>query len=166
MAALGRAHRAGQPGGPGADHRDALAQPGRGEDSSVSWQARGLTRQEVILPPKVWSRQAWLQPMQVLISSGVPGRGLVDEVGVGEERARHATPCRRSPSASSCSATSGVLIRLVATSGTATAPMSFFVTQAKAPRGTVVAMVGMRASCQPMPVLMMVAPAASTAWAS
>jgi hypothetical protein len=31
----------------------------------------------------------------------------------------------------------------------------------KAARGTLVAMVGMRASCQPMPVLMMVAPAAS-----
>ncbi len=31
----------------------------------------------------------------------------------------------------------------------------FFVTQAKAPRGTLVAMVGTRASCQPMPVLMM-----------
>ena len=43
--------------------------------------------------------------------------------------------------------------------------MSFFVTQVYAPRGTEVAMVGMRASCQPMPVLMMVAPAASTAWA-
>ncbi len=47
-----------------------------------------------------------------------------------------------------------------------TAPISFFVTQVYAPRGTEVAMVGMRASCQPMPVLMMVAPAASTALAS
>ena len=35
----------------------------------------------------------------------------------------------------------------------------FFVTQAKAARGTLVAMVGTRASCQPMPVLMIVAPA-------
>ena len=45
-------------------------------------------------------------------------------------------------------------------------PWSFSVTHAKAARGTLVAMVGMRASCQPMPVLMRVAPAASTAWAS
>ena len=39
------------------------------------------------------------------------------------------------------------------------------VTQLKAPRGTLVTMVGTRASCQPMPVLIMVAPAASTAFA-
>ncbi len=44
--------------------------------------------------------------------------------------------------------------------------MTFSVTQANAPRGTWVAMVGMRASCQPMPVLIRVAPAASTARAS
>jgi hypothetical protein len=37
------------------------------------------------------------------------------------------------------------------------------VTQAKAARGTLVAMVGTRASCQPMPVLMMLAPAFATA---
>ena len=48
----------------------------------------------------------------------------------------------------------------------ATSPMSFFVTQVKARRGTEVAMVGMRASCQPMPVLMIDAPASSTAFAS
>ena len=43
---------------------------------------------------------------------------------------------------------------------------SFLVTQAKAARGTLVAMVGMRASCQPIPVLRMLAPAAVTARAS
>lgn len=59
----------------------------------------------------------------------------------------------------------GVLMRLVVTRGIETAPMTFLVTQVYAPRGTEVAMVGMRASCQPMPVLMIVAPAASTAWA-
>ena len=37
--------------------------------------------------------------------------------------------------------------------------LSLAVTQAKAARGTLVAIVGTRASCQPMPVLMMVAPA-------
>ena len=64
------------------------------------------------------------------------------------------------------SATPGSLMRLVATSGTVTSPFSLRVTQANAARGTDVAMVGMRASCQPMPVLMRVAPARSTALAS
>ena len=54
-----------------------------------------------------------------------------------------------------------MLIRLVVTSGMPTCPMSFFVTHAKPARGTMAAIVGMRASCQPMPVLMMSAPAAS-----
>ena len=59
-----------------------------------------------------------------------------------------------------------MLIRFEVISGIPTLPISLRVTQAKAARGTEVAMVGMRASCQPMPVLMIVAPAASTAWAS
>jgi hypothetical protein len=63
------------------------------------------------------------------------------------------------------SATSGMLMRLVATSGTFTCGLSLAVTPAKAARGTEVAMVGMRASCQPMPELMIVAPAASMACA-
>ena len=57
-------------------------------------------------------------------------------------------------------------MRLVVINGIDTAPFSLRVTQLKAPRGTGVAMVGMRASCQPIPVLMMVAPAASIALAS
>ena len=61
-----------------------------------------------------------------------------------------------------CSATSGALMRLVVHSGIRTSPLSFLVTQAKAPRGTEVAMVGTRASCQPMPVLMMFTPAPSS----
>lgn len=64
------------------------------------------------------------------------------------------------------SATCGSLIRLVVTSGSETWPFSLRVTQLNAPRGTGVAMVGIRASCQPMPVLIMVAPAASMACAS
>ena len=91
--------------------------------SSVSWQARGLTRQEVSLPLKMWSRQAWLQAMQVLISSALlarpcsrnrrrPGRGAPS------------TPCRRSREASTSSATSGVLMRLVVISGILTSPLS------------------------------------------
>ena len=39
-------------------------------------------------------------------------------------------------------------------------PFSSCVTQEKAARGTLVAMVGIRASCQPIPVLRIVAPAA------
>jgi hypothetical protein len=70
------------------------------------------------------------------------------------------------PSASIRSATSGVLMRFVAQSGMRTSSRSFFVTQAKAARGTDVAIVGTRASCQPMPVLMSVAPARSTSFAS
>jgi hypothetical protein len=54
-------------------------------------------------------------------------------------------------------------MRLLVTSGTFTSPRSRRVTQAKAAARHQVAMVGMRASCQPMPVLMIVAPAASTA---
>lgn len=56
-------------------------------------------------------------------------------------------------------------MRLLVTRGTETAPISRLVTQVYAPRGTEVAMVGMRASCQPMPVLMIVAPAASISFA-
>ena len=46
-------------------------------------------------------------------------------------------------------------------SGTPTSPISFCVTHVKPARGTQVAMVGTRASCQPMPVLIMETPAAS-----
>ncbi len=71
-----------------------------------------------------------------------------------------------SPEANTYSAISGVLIRLEVMSGTLTCPFSLRVTQVKAARGTLVAMVGIRASCQPMPVLIMVAPAFSIALAS
>ncbi len=70
------------------------------------------------------------------------------------------------PSAISASAVAGALILLVVQSGMDTLPFIFLVTHAKAPRGTMVAMVGTRASCQPMPVLMMDAPAASICCAS
>ena len=46
------------------------------------------------------------------------------------------------------------------------ASRNFLLTQVKAPRGTLVAMVGTRASCQPMPVFSKVAPAALMARAS
>ena len=69
------------------------------------------------------------------------------------------------PSAKTSSPTCGVLIRFDVMTGIATSPINFLVTQVNARRGTDVAMVGMRASCQPMPVFRIVAPAASTALA-
>ena len=56
--------------------------------------------------------------------------------------------------------------RLAAASGTRTWGRIFSVAHANAPRGTQLAIVGTRASCQPMPLLTIVAPAAWTAWAS
>ena len=69
------------------------------------------------------------------------------------------------PDANTSSATSGVLIRLVVTKGIDTSFFIRSVIQVNAARGTEVTMVGTRASCQPMPVLMSVAPAFSTAFA-
>ena len=133
--------------------------------SSVSWQARGFTRQEVILPLKVWSRQAWLQAMQVLMSAPRPSAALFTKSG-SARKGRAIDTMSALPSARMDSAISGVLMRLVAISGMPTCSLSFCVTQAKPARGTQVAMVGMRASCQPMPLLISVAPAASIACAS
>jgi hypothetical protein len=56
-------------------------------------------------------------------------------------------------------------MRLLATSGIPTSPISRPVIQVKAARGTAAAMVGIRASCQPTPVLMIVAPASSIRFA-
>ena len=63
------------------------------------------------------------------------------------------------------SAISGVLMRLDATTGTDTSGRSLPVTHEKAPRGTDVTIVGMRASCQPIPVLRIETPAASSFFA-
>ena len=59
-----------------------------------------------------------------------------------------------------------MLMRLVVTRGICTSPIKRLVTQANPARGTMVAMVGTLASCQPMPVLMIVAPACSISFAS
>ena len=59
-----------------------------------------------------------------------------------------------------------MLIRLVATTGTETCCFRRAAYEVKAARGTEVTMVGTRASCQPMPRLRMLAPAASTSAAS
>ena len=70
------------------------------------------------------------------------------------------------PSARICSATSGILIRLVVTKGIFTSPFIFCVTHVKAALGTMVAIVGIRASCQPIPVLMILTPAFSNSFAN
>ena len=91
---------------------------------SVSRQARGLTRQLATLPWKMWSRQAWLQPMQVLISSALPCRAFHHEGRVRQKGARHGNQIRiTAGSQGQCSATSGVLIRLLVTRGMETAPL-------------------------------------------
>ena len=64
-----------------------------------------------------------------------------------------------SPRAITASATSGVLIRLDVMTGIGISARNRALTQVKAARGTEVAMVGIRASCQPIPVLKIVAPA-------
>jgi hypothetical protein len=117
------------------------------------------------LRSKMWSRQAWLQAMQVLISSARPAAALFTK-SASARKGRAIDTMSASPRASTSSATSGTLMRLVVTSGIDTSPFMRRVTQVNAARGTMVAMVGMRASCQPMPVLMIVAPAASMALAS
>ena len=63
------------------------------------------------------------------------------------------------------SATSGILILLVVTKGIFTSPIILFVTQAKPPLGTMDAIVGTLASCHPIPVFMIVAPAFSISFA-
>jgi hypothetical protein len=45
--------------------------------NSISRPARGLTRQVAVRSVKMRSRQAWLQAMQVLISSLMPRRAFL-----------------------------------------------------------------------------------------
>ena len=59
-----------------------------------------------------------------------------------------------------------MLMRFDATTGIVTCSATALLMSTNAPLGTDVTIVGTRASCQPMPELMMVAPAASTSIAS
>ncbi len=113
----------------------------------------------------MWSRQAWLQAMQGVIAWARPARALATKAA-SARNGRAIETMSAQPSASVASATSGVLMRLDATSGIETSPIIRLVSQVKAARGTEVAMVGTRASCQPMPVFRIEAPAASIALAS
>ena len=103
--------------------------------------------------------------MQVLIASAWPAAALRTQCGSASS-GRAIETMSASPAARMRSATSGMLMRLVAMSGRRSSVLSLPVIQAKAARGTLVTMVGTRASCQPMPVLMSEAPAASMARAS
>ena len=113
----------------------------------------------------VWSRQAWLHAIQVLISSGRPSIDFSTNSG-SAKNGRAIETMSALPSAKTSSATSGMLIRLVVISGILTSPIIFLVTHAKPAFGTMVPIVGTRDSCQPIPVLMIVAPAASIAFAN
>ena len=103
--------------------------------------------------------------MQVLISSARPELAFFTKSGSARNGLAIDT-MSASPRARIASPVAGSLMRLVVTSGMLTTPFMRRVTQLNAPRGTIVAMVGMRASCQPMPVLIIVAPARSIAFAS
>ena len=133
--------------------------------SVVSRQARGFTRQDAFRLPKTWSRQAWLQAMQVLISSARPAAALATKSGSASSgraiETRSASPAARIDSASS-----GVLIRFEAQTGTDTSALSRAVAERHAPGGTWVMIVGTRASCQPIPVLSTLTPASSSRCAS
>ncbi len=73
------------------------------------------------LAEKMWSRHAWLQAMHVLISSARASAALRTNSG-SASNGRAIDTMSASPSARTASATSGVLIRLVATTGTETCP--------------------------------------------
>ena len=100
--------------------------------------------------------------MHVLISSARSCAALLTNSGSAKKGLAIET-ISASPLASTDSATSGVLIRLDVITGMLSDSLNLAVTQVKAARGTFVAIVGMRASCQPIPVLIMVAPAFSMA---
>src|SRR3546814_11602292 len=73
--------------------------------------------------------------MQVLISCALPLRALATHHGSASS-GRAIDTMSAPPEARMRSATSGMLMRLVATSGSATCGRSFAVTPANAPRGT------------------------------
>ena len=98
--------------------------------------------------------------MQVLISSSRPCWAFTTKSG-SAKKGRAIDTISASPLARISSATSGVLIRLVAISGVEICLRKRLVTSRKAARGTLVAMVGILASCQPIPVLIISIPASS-----
>src|SRR5690606_14559451 len=111
-----------------------------------------LTRQDATSPENMRSRQAWLQPIQVLISAARDWMTLFTNSG--SARNGRASDTRSAwPLARIASAVSGILMRLDATTGTDTAFFNRWEANANAARGTAVAMVGTVDSCQPTPVV-------------
>ena len=103
--------------------------------------------------------------MQVLISSVRPSAAfLTNSASANIGRAMETKSA--SPSASTASATSGILIRFEVITGTETSPRTRLVTPVNARRGTIVAIVGTCASCHTKWVEIMEAPACSTAFAN
>ena len=100
-----------------------------------------------------------------MISSGLPSLALFTKCGSANKGLAIET-ISACPSASIFSPISGVLIRFVVTRGIFTSPIILLVTQLNAPLGTMVAIVGILASCQPIPVLIMVTPAFSNSLAN
>ena len=103
--------------------------------------------------------------MQVLISSARSAAALATNSGSASS-GRAIETRSASPAARMSSASSGVLIRLEAQTGTFAISLRRAVAERQAPRGTWVMIVGTRASCQPMPVLRTVTPASSSSPAS
>ena len=120
--------------------------------NSVSYAARGFTRQVARRPSNTRSRHPWLQAMQVLISDFAAFARLARQFRVREQRPRHGNEIGGF-AGEQCFGIAGALKRFVAITGSRVAALMRADTQPKAPRGTMPAMVGIRASCQPMPVL-------------
>ncbi len=103
--------------------------------------------------------------MQVLISSARPLAALATNCG-SARNGRAIDTMSASPRAMIASASAGMLMRFDATTGIVTSRRKRPATLANAARGTEVTMVGTRASCQPKPVLRIVTPACSSAFAT
>ena len=155
---------AARPAGPAPTTATVAARLVGPSTSVVSRQARGLTRHEAFWLTKTWSRQAWLQAMQVLISSARPAAALLTKWGSASS-GRAIETRSASPEARIDSASSGVLILFEAQTSTDTSALSRAVADRQAPGGTCVMIVGTRASCQPIPVFRTVTPASSRPWA-
>jgi hypothetical protein len=156
--------------------RDRTCHPGRAsaDDGDAPLRGRCRQRRELELAAGLRVDEAGRRPVgEDVVEAGlVAGDAGVDLVGtpfgrllhegrIGEN-GRAIETIAASPLARISSASSGVLIRFDATTGIATARCTRAGAKRNAARGTTYAIVGMRASCQPMPVLRMSAPAAST----
>ncbi len=103
--------------------------------------------------------------MQVFISSSFPSLDLFMIAG-SAKKGRAIETISACLSAKTFSAISGWLILFVVIKGIDTSPIIFLVTQLNAALGTIVPIVGILASCQPIPVLIIVAPAFSISLAN